>query len=104
MGDELVPVSTSGEGAPFRVTLPKGLGLGDFDVLQKVLIAGSVLKVVMGRLVMVHQKKGLLLIPSILQPVEGDVGDDVGGVFSLKLDRVFLPWLVPANAELGIEV
>ena len=36
----------------------------------------------MGGLVLAHDEEGLVLVPSVLEPIQGGVGDSVGGITS----------------------
>ena len=36
-----------------------------------------------------HDEKGFVLVPSFFEPIEGNVGDDVGGITSDSLDAIF---------------
>ena len=67
-------------GEPVLVVVAQGFRFGQVDpvVLVQVLRAG--LPVAMGGLVLAHDEEGLVLVPSVLEPIKGDVGDDVGGI------------------------
>lgn len=104
MRDECISIAPGGKGTPAWVSLPKCFGLGNIDILEIILIAESILEIIVGSFVMVHQEEWFFLIPALLEPLEGYFSDDIGGVFSLELDRVLLPGLVATDTELGIKI
>ena len=45
-----------------------------------------------------HKKEWFVLF-SFLEPIKGQVGDGIRGVFFWKFDQVFPPWLFSPNSK-----
>ena len=65
-----------GAGAAF-VFVVEGIGLGDLDILVEVLVLGAGFPGAMRRLVVAHQEEWLISV-ALLEPVEGEVADEIG--------------------------
>ena len=76
----------------------------DIDVGQVVVVAVGVLEVVVRRLVVVHEKKRFVIIPTLLEPLQGLVGHGIGRVHAIELDQILGPWFLSSDTKLGIVI
>ena len=75
--------------------------LRDIDVGQVVIIPVGVLEVVVRCLVVVHEKERFVVIPTLLEPVQGLVGHGIGRVHAGELDQILGPWFLGGCTVLG---
>lgn len=70
---------TFGGAGAALVLVVEVVGFGDFDVFEQILVLGAGFPGAMGRLVVAHEKEGLVFV-ALLEPIEGEVTDEVGAV------------------------
>ena len=104
MRQEFIAVAARGDGPEGVRHIVERRWLRNLHVGEVFLVARCVLEIIVRRLELVADEERLVLVVLRLEPVQGGVGDGVGGMLALVGDDVLRPRLVALHAELGVEI
>ena len=104
MRQEFIAVAARGDGPEGVRHIVERRWLRNLHIGEILLVARRVLEIIMRSLELVADEERLVFIVLGLEPVQGGIGDGVGGMFAFVCDDILRPRFFALHTKLGVEI